>query len=218
MKFTRLILVAVTLLMSQNLFAHEGEEHGDAAQKPAPQSGTGEGVLTLAAVTENFEVVIKYPPTEPGEELKLLIYLSDYATNKPIKDAEIAFELKGLEGVTPQVGKTDLAGVYHAEVTLPDTMPHDVLLTITTKDIVDLIPLSGIQAGKALPGSEPAEHAENEGLGLGGMLLLFVGMLLLLAGFGYAVYRIAKRRAMRQPHAASHQHLESTGRMLRRSA
>lgn len=195
MKLTRLVLLAVTLLAmsSEGVFAHEGEEHGDTTKVKME-----EGVFILSAVTENFEVVLKYPPTEPGKELKLLIYISDYATNKPIKDAEIVVELKGLEGVTPKVSKTDLAGVYHAEMTLPDAKPYDVLLTITANDIVDLIPLSGMQAGTTLHVGETGEHSHGGDSSIAGKFVLGSGILLLLAGFGYAAFHIGRRRAIGQ--------------------
>jgi hypothetical protein len=195
MKLTRLVLLVATMvaMSREGLFAHEGEEHGDTTKVKME-----EGLFVLSAVTDNVEVVLKYPPTEPGKELKLLIYLSEYATNKPIKNAEIVIELEGLEGVKPKVSMTDLAGVYHAEVTLPDAKPYGVLLTITANDIVDLIPLSGIQAGTALHVGGTGGHSNGGDSSVAGKLVLGGGILLLLAGFGYTAYHIGKRRAIAQ--------------------
>jgi hypothetical protein len=178
-------------MSSARVIAHEGEEHGDTIKVKME-----EGLFILSALTDNFEVVLKYPPTEPGKELKLLIFLSDFATNTPIKDAEIVLELKGLEGVTPTVSMTDLAGVYHAEMTLPDARPYDLLLTVTANDIVNLIPLSGIHAGTTLHVDGRSAHSNGGGPSVAGTIILGGGVLFLLAGYGYAAYRFGKRRAM----------------------
>ena len=195
MKLTRLVLLAVTPLAmsSQGLFAHEGEEHGDTTKVKIE-----EGMFVLSAVTENFEVVLKYPPTEPGKELSILIYLSDYATNRPIKDAEIELEITGLESSKPKVEKTDLAGVYHAEVVLPKAKPYDALLTISTKDIVDLIPINGIQAGMSLNTGGSSKHSDGAEASPLGRILLVGVVLALLAGAAYVFYNLGKRRAVGQ--------------------
>ncbi len=188
------VFVLLTLLAgSVRVFAHEGETHGEPTS--AAKVSLNEGAFTLSAVTENFEVVVKYPPADPGKEMILVIYVADYATNKPISDAVIDFEIKGLESVKPKVEKTDIDGVYQATVTLPDAQAHDLVLTISGNDVVDLIPINGLQAGVTLESVVADEHASPATAGFGGKLLLGGVVLLVLAAGGVAFYAFGKRRA-----------------------
>jgi hypothetical protein len=175
------------------LIAHEGEEHGDTTKVKME-----EGMFVLTGVTDNFEVVLKYPPTPIGKEMKILIYLSDYTTNKPISDASIEFEITGLDTLKPKVEKTDLAGVYHTELTLPDNKPYDVLLTITKGNVVDLIPIKGLQAGFPSRKGQEENHSKGSESNLMGKLILGGIVLLLLGLVAYGSYALGKRSVSKQ--------------------
>ncbi len=156
-----------------------------------------EGMFVLSNVSENFEVVVKYPHTEIQKEMKLLIYLSNYATNVPIGDAEFEFEITGLDSVKPKIAKTDLAGVYHAEFTLPDNKPYDALLTISSGQIVELIPIRGIQAGMTLKnGSQGPTQGGESGI-LGKLLVGAIGILI-LGAIAFVFFHFGKRSVAHQ--------------------
>lgn len=195
MKSFEACLLSLLLLWigSSLLRAHEGETHGDTTKVKME-----EGMFVLSAVTENFEVVLKYPPTKTGKEVRILLYLSAYATNKPIKDAEIEFEITGLDTIKPKVEKTDLAGVYHAELTLPDNNPYDILLTITAEGIVDLIPINGLQAGFPSRRGQEESHSDGSESSLMGTLILGGIVLLLLGLVAYVSYALGKRSVSKQ--------------------
>lgn len=190
----RFCLIALMLVMDVNsvLLAHEGEEHGDTNKVKIE-----EGMFVLTGATDNFEVVLKYPPTSIGKEMSLLIYLSDYATNKPISNASIEFDITGLDTLKPKIEKTDLAGVYHAELILPDNKPYDVLFTITSDGIVDLIPIHGIQVGLPLQRSESDSHPHIPEFSLIGKLFLGGLALLLFGAIAFIFYTLGRRSKVR---------------------
>lgn len=183
----------IAMTVGSPLIAHEGEEHGDTTKVKME-----EGMFVLTGVTDNFEVVLKYSPTPIGKEMKILIYLSDYATNKPINDASIEFEITGLDTLKPKVEKTDLAGVYHAELTLPDNKPYDVLLTITKRNVVDLIPIKGLQAGLPSRKGQEENLSHDSESSLMGTLILGGIVLLLLGIVAYVSYTLGKRSVSKQ--------------------
>lgn len=188
-----LLTLVIVMTVGSPLIAHEGETHGDTTKVKME-----EGMFTLSAVTENFEVVLKYPPTETGKEVSILLYLSAYATNSPIKDAQIEFEIAGLDTIKPKVEKTDLAGVYHTELTLTDNKPYDILLTITADGIVDLVPINGLQVGppsRKGQGGSNSHDSESSVVGtliLSGIVLLFLGLV------AYVFYALGKRSVSNQ--------------------
>lgn len=188
-----LLSLIIAMTVGSPLIAHEGEEHGDTTKVKME-----EGMFVLTGVTDNFEVVLKYTPTPIGKKMKILIYLSDYATNKPISNASIEFDITGLDTLKPKVEKTDLAGVYHAELTLPDTKSYDVLLTITKGNVIDLIPIKGLQAGVLTGSAQEENHPHDSQSSLTGKLILSGIVLLFLGLVAYVFYALGKRSSSNQ--------------------
>ncbi len=138
------VIALVGLFISQAtpLFAHEGEQHAapDVAAIPVP----GADLLVLYGTTENFEVVIKYPRIRPKKKASLLVYLSDYATNAPVTNAEINVTVPGVVETPIKVEPTRTAGVYSFDLILSQNGRYDLLFDISGERL-DLIPIPGLE-------------------------------------------------------------------------
>ena len=84
-----LIPLAVSLLAVGPAPARVGEEHAPAAPPPAVAARH-----TLSAVSDEFELVSKNDPLEPGKPGRIDLYLSDFETNAPVSGATVTLQLR----------------------------------------------------------------------------------------------------------------------------
>lgn len=125
---TNLLLLFLVLGNLQKVNAHGGEDHG-AAKAP---SGGVKAYFSSQAVSEKYELILKFEPLEAGEAGKLRLYINDFNTNRPIEkatlkisspeDANIKFEIKPngkgvyeISGVFPAKKKYSLSVSIDAE-------------------------------------------------------------------------------------------------------
>ncbi|MCB2408104.1 hypothetical protein [Hymenobacter lucidus] len=144
-----LMLLLGLLLLSGPAQAHGGEDHG-AANAAAPAGATS---FSVAALSEKFEVLLRYDPLEGGEPAHLRLFLSDYATNAPVTGAKLTLtnpEDKNLKwAVTEQE-----PGVYLVEGEFPANQPYSFALNIVAGSRADLLLLQGVRVGEKLPAAE----------------------------------------------------------------
>lgn len=169
------LLIAPALLQ-----AHEGEEH--TAPKVAAVPVPGSTLLALGATTEQFELVLKYPPAAPPGRVPLTLFLSDGTTNVPVEGAQIQLQIEGT-GVDLPAAPTPAPGIYTAILALPDTGTYELLATVQAGEQLELIPLSGLHLGAEAKTGLPGW--KRWGMGLGAFLAAAV-----LAG---ALWRRAKK-------------------------
>ena len=137
----------------QKTKAHGGEDHG-AAKAP---TGAAKTYFSSQAVSEKYEMILKFEPLEAGETGKLRLYINDFMTNRPIdkailkisspEDASIKFEIKPNEK-----GVYDISGVF------PAKKKYSLTVSINADSGPDLLSLPGIEIGKELPQA----HAEGD--------------------------------------------------------
>ena len=139
------IVAGVLIFSALTLLAHEGEDHG--IKLPAPAKTNR---FVVATATENFEVVIKYDPIAPGDSVTLDLFLNDFATNLPTVDAEFEIEVEDSLHIDVTAEATGIPGVYRLKGVFPEAKSYDLVLTISTDDKFDLVPVSGIEVGKEL--------------------------------------------------------------------
>ncbi len=172
------VVVGTVLALALTLQAHEGEDHG--IKLPAP---TKVSRFVASAASEVFEVVIKYDPITPGDSASFDLFLNDFATNRAIADAEFEVEVQDSLPVKTTVEYSGIPGVYRLKASFPTAKTYNLLLTITAGDELDLLPVNGIEVGKALPLAEDS-HSHNSLwqwiFSISGMLL--VGFISFYAG------------------------------------
>lgn len=141
-----LLLLLLGLLWAGSAAAHGGEDHG------APKASTPAGAtsFSVAALSEQFEVLLRYEPLEGGKPADLRLFLSDYATNAPIKGAKLT--LTNPEDATLKWAVTEKGpGEYLVEGQFPANKAYSFTANIVAGDKADLVLLEGIKVGEKLP-------------------------------------------------------------------
>ena len=181
-----LFLLLWPLLVATAALAHGGEDHGDA------KAVTLAGATTFSAVatSEQFEVLLRYAPLKPGADADMRLFLSDFATNAPIKGAKFIFtspEDPKLKFETTEKGP----GEYLVETTFPAKKAYSMTVQVSAGAQADLLLLEGLVVGKELPvAAAPAAMAQPWLTWKTGLLLLGTFLLGVVA----AVLLIRRRR------------------------
>ena len=181
-----LFLLFWPLLVATAALAHGGEDHGDA------KAATPAGATTFSAVatSEQFEVLLRYAPLKLGADADMRLFLSDFATNAPIKGAKFIFtspEDPKLKFETTEKGP----GEYLVETTFPAKKAYSMTVQVSAGAQADLLLLEGLVVGKELPvAAAPAAMAQPWLTWKTGLLLL--GTFLL--GVAAAALLIRRRR------------------------
>ena len=181
-----LFLLLWPLLVATTALAHGGEDHGDA------KAATPAGATTFSAVatSEQFEVLLRYAPLKPGADADMRLFLSDFATNAPIKGAKFIFtspEDPKLKFETTEKGP----GEYLVETTFPAKKAYSMTVQVSAGAQADLLLLEGLVVGKELPvAAAPVAMAQPWLTWKTGLLLL--GTFLL--GVAAAALLIRRRR------------------------
>ena len=153
-----LILLLGLLLLGGTASAHGGEDHGAAKTATA----VGATSFSVAALSEQFEVLLRYEPLEGGKPADLRLFLSDYATNAPIKGAKLTLTTPE-DSTLKWAVKEQEPGMYLVEGQFPANKAYSFAANIVAGEQADLLLLEGIKVGEKLPVAE-APHAESSGL------------------------------------------------------
>lgn len=125
-------------------WAHGGEDHGGGTTAPGATS------FSVAALSEQFELLLRFQPLKKGEPAHLQLFVSDYATNAPIQGAQLTLTVPEAPGekftATPQG-----PGVYLVEGRFPANQKYSLTVNIVAGERADLLLLEGIEVGKELP-------------------------------------------------------------------
>jgi hypothetical protein len=148
---------------------------------------------TLAAQSSRFELVEKNDPLEPGKQAKLDLYLSDFATNRPVGGARMELELRSRGAAQPAwSGRAEAAqspGVYSVSMPGQASGTYTLLARIAAEGEPEELLLSGLEFG-AVRGPEPAPAARA-----GRLPWVLVGILVLALA---VTIWVASRRGSRR--------------------
>ncbi|WP_035560114.1 hypothetical protein [Hymenobacter sp. IS2118] len=184
----QLLILLLGLLLSGPAYAHGGEDHGDGAK-----AGTAAGAtsFSVAALSEQFEVLLRYEPLEGGQPADLRLFLSDYATNAPIKGAKLT--LTNPEDANLKWAVTEQEpGVYLVEGQFPANKTYSFTANIVAGEQADLLLLEGIKVGEKLPVAATAPAVSTSFFSSWKTILALVGAFAL--GIGLAALLMRRRR------------------------
>ncbi len=182
-------LLLPSLLSAQEAHTHADgtthAAHGDEAAKAADVAAKpGADHFTLYAESDKYELTLYYPELTAGQEAHLTLFVADYFTNRPIDKAEL--KISAAENPQQVFEVHPLSpGVYELHTTFLENKNYTLNVQVTHPNGADLIGVTGLEVGKALPQPEaaagPAESAGMSswlvfllGLIAGGALVLFV--------------------------------------------
>ena len=187
--------------------AHGGEEHAD--EKPAATQ-TNANVTVRVARAGDYEITLKHAAFAPDKATAAWVFVTRYATNEPITDAQVTLLLNGATTMEVKFASGDTPGVYVAQ--LPPVPAGEI--TLDAK-----ISMAGATAtaafGHVMVAPPALAAPENKTL-WARTALLAAGALVVLGILGAALFRgrraYQRRRFMRdkgrgmrdEPDAESH--------------
>lgn len=144
---------------------------GYADQVSGTKGETGLGLQVLSGHGENFEVVLKYAPFKPGNDVSLVVYVLDIATNEPIKGAVLSGSMSsGAEGLAVEFKemKNELPGAYSGSVRVQSDKPNSWLFDISLGEKSDLVAIDGFITGdgRQLPSRQTDSENKETGFGI----------------------------------------------------
>lgn len=178
-------VVAALFLSITPVYAHGGEDHGD---EEAPVVSAGAGMVTRVARISDYEVTVKHPSLAPDQELAARLFVTRFATNEPIGNAQVVITLAGEVGTpveaTASAGLTP--GIY--EVKLPPLPKGDYKLAARVRIGSET---ETVQYGAVEVAAPPPAAVESES-GWARTALIVLGSLAGLGLAGAGVYRVLR--------------------------
>ena len=194
----RIALLALALLSAGPARAggdpSDGHSHG--VEVGGASSSVGAGAVTTSAMTPRFEVVLTHAPVRGGEPYSGLLYLADYATNRPVAGATVEVQAPGVAGGPFTVEATDTPGVYAVTraAGFPADGRFDLAVSVQAGGVSDLVLLSGLFVG---PVEVTPETPAAEPSGGGSFPWLWV-LVVAALGAGFAGFLVRSARQRRQ--------------------
>lgn len=146
MKYIRFILIMLLSWTSVVVHAHDGEDHA-AAKKPSTAGAAS--YFSSEAVSEKYELFVKYGTIKPGVQEALKLFITEFNTNKPVDSATLQVSVPGNPAIKLSVVRVD-KGVYEIRGIFPKNQPYSLNVTISAAPGADLLQLKNIEVGKEL--------------------------------------------------------------------
>lgn len=161
--------------ISMLTYAHEGEDHSD--KKGMVQ--TGSKYFSSEALSDKYEVLIKYGELEAKKSSVLQLFLSNANTNEAIDSATIAIKVVGYPNVGFKITRID-TGVYQLSGIFPANKIYDLQVNLKSKLGADFLQVPKIEIGKRLSVPVAEEHAHwYDNTWLWATAGVFVGLLVM---------------------------------------
>jgi RND family efflux transporter MFP subunit len=174
-----ILTIFLLLMMPVIAFSHEGEDHG---KKPASAT-TGAKYFSSEALSDKYEVLVKYRELDANKESILELFLAHAITNRAIDSATVTVKVMNRPNLNITVSKTD-TGTYQLKGVFPANGVYDLQVSLNSPAGPDLLQVSRIEVGKKLPTAVTEVHAHWysnpflwAGVGLAaGLLLMYIVM------------------------------------------
>jgi membrane fusion protein, heavy metal efflux system len=140
-----------------HVLASGGDDHSHGNEKPA--GGNVKTYFSSEAVSDKYELFLKYDPIHPDEEAVLRLFISEYLTNKPLDSASLQITSKEDKNIKFTITRID-EGNYEIKAIFPQAKKYSLSVTISSALGPDLLLLQNIEPGKELPQDED-EHAHS---------------------------------------------------------
>ena len=172
-------ILNLLLLIPSLVFAHGGEDHGDTKKVAAATAS----YFSSEAVSDVYELLVKYQPLLPGKEFTFKLFVSDFNSNAPVdSSATLQIAVADNPNIKLIITRVD-DGVYEVKGIFPEKKSYNLTVNINSVLGPDLMLINNIAVGKLLETNEPiTTHAgthwyqSNWFYGIAGIL---IGLLLM---------------------------------------
>ena len=149
----RILITLIFAFSTVMLWAHEGENHGE---KKGAVTGAAE-YFSSEALSDKYEVLIKYGELEANKNAVLQLFLSDARTNRALDSATITIKVVGQPNLNFNVSRTD-TGIYQVAGAFPVNKLYDLQINIKSPLGADFLQVPKIEIGKKLAIVTEEEH------------------------------------------------------------
>ena len=183
-------ILILSLIIPLIVTAHEGETHG-AAEKTAAKPAT---YFSSEAVSDVYELMLKYPPIYPGKQVAFKLFVSDFKTNAPVDSAVLQVTVSGSSIIKLMVAKIE-KGVYEVKGIFPDKKSYNLTVNINSPLGPDLMLISNIAVGQELDTAGASTINSNTHWFNGPVFYGIAGLLLGLTGMFFIMKKKNKKVA-----------------------
>ena len=148
-----LFIILQLSFLSLAAFGHEGEDHG--AEKKVATGAVR--YFSSEALSDKYEVLVKYGELEGKQESILQLFLSEARTNKPFDSANISVKVLNQPSLNFTLTRVD-TGIYQLKGVFPSNEMYDLQVNINSKLGPDFLQVSKIEVGKKLEMAAVEEH------------------------------------------------------------
>jgi membrane fusion protein, heavy metal efflux system len=150
----KIFFIPLFSFLSFLAFAHGGEDHGS-TKAAIP---TGLKYFSSEALSDKYEVLVKYGELDPNKESIFQLFLSDARTNRAIDSATLVVRILNQPNLAITLSRVD-TGIYQVKGIFPENGIYDMQVNITGMHGADLLQVSKIEVGKKLVTAEDASHS-----------------------------------------------------------
>jgi len=176
-----LLALSTFLVNVPAIFAHGGEDHGDAKPKSTANST---GTVSHASRVGDYEVLIKHTLLLPDTPTAGRLLMADCATNEPEGSTEPSVEIESANGAVTiaEVGKSESIGSYLVKIPALPEGTYTLRAKVTYKGATDTATFADVSV------SHPTLENDAGGVSWLQTILLFLVGTVLLSLFGTLVY------------------------------
>jgi RND family efflux transporter MFP subunit len=138
-----LIFLQITLPLA--LLAGPGHDHADEQVKTSGSAN----YFSIENVSDKYELLLKYAPFGPGQAVELTLFVSDYTTNRPVKNLEISVATPDDPAQVFEISESE-PGIFKLKTIFAAAKIYALNVTLKGGLGADLIQLGGIEPGKEL--------------------------------------------------------------------
>ncbi|MEJ7625224.1 MAG: efflux RND transporter periplasmic adaptor subunit [Ferruginibacter sp.] len=135
-----------------------GMAHGDEDHAAKPAMATGVKYHSSEALSDKYEVLIKYGELPVNKPSAFLLFLSDAKTNRALDSAFFTIKIVGKPNIQFKISRSD-TGIYKIEGIFPAKDSFDLQINIKGTLGADFLQVPKIVTGKKLTEDVETEHA-----------------------------------------------------------
>ncbi len=188
--FLLIVLLAGNALQ---IFAHGGEDHGDA--KPKTET-TDKGTVSHSSRLGDLEVMLKHPLFKPDTATDGRLFVTKFETNEAFKDVVPVVEMESANGGVIQgtIEKSETAGVFSVKFPALPEGTYTIRTKLTHGGETDTATFSGVEVK-----NQPIAADENGGMSWLRTILIGFVFAIVLGLFGALTFFILRSGAEVQP-------------------